>query len=199
VGLDGLEADEQLGGDLLVRVAAREQPQHLALARGEPVELLVRHRRLGPERVEHEPREARREHRVAVGDPAYGGGQLLGGHRLGDVAAGAGADDRDDVLGRVGHRQRQEPGRRLPDALEHGDATAVGHVHVEQHDVGLEPADDLHRLGHRGGLPDDVDELADLGTHPGPEELVVVDEHDPHLISHGAAPAVPRCRCRPST
>ena len=41
VGLDGLDRDEQLLGDLLVGVAAGDQPHHLALALGEPVEVLV--------------------------------------------------------------------------------------------------------------------------------------------------------------
>jgi hypothetical protein len=32
VGLDGLDRDEQLLGHFLVRVTARDQPQHLTLA-----------------------------------------------------------------------------------------------------------------------------------------------------------------------
>ena len=35
MGLDGLDRDEQLAGDLLVGVAAGDQPQHLALALGD--------------------------------------------------------------------------------------------------------------------------------------------------------------------
>ena len=72
VGLDGLDRDEQLLGDLLVGVAAGDQPHHLALALGEPVEVLVDggHLDRAGERVEHEAGQPRREHRVAVGDPA---------------------------------------------------------------------------------------------------------------------------------
>ena len=70
VGLDGLDRDEQLRRDLLVRVAAREQPQHLALARRQLVDLLVdgRRDRGVAEGVEHEPGQPRAEHDVAVGD-----------------------------------------------------------------------------------------------------------------------------------
>ena len=41
VRLDGLDRDEQLLGDLLVRVAAGDQPQDLAFALGELVEFGV--------------------------------------------------------------------------------------------------------------------------------------------------------------
>ena len=55
--------------DLLVAVAARDQLQHLALARGQRLQLGVgAHGLAGAERVEDEPREARREDGVALGD-----------------------------------------------------------------------------------------------------------------------------------
>ena len=61
MGLDRLHRDEQLLGDLLVGVAAGDQPQHLALALGEPVQVLVDRRGVGGgERVQHETGEARR-------------------------------------------------------------------------------------------------------------------------------------------
>ena len=34
VGLDGAQGDEKLARDLLVRLSAREQPQHLGLSLG---------------------------------------------------------------------------------------------------------------------------------------------------------------------
>src|SRR4051794_25543081 len=72
VGLDGLDRDEQLGGDLLVGVAARDQPHHLPLALGQPVEVLVDlgHLDRAREGVEHEAGESRREDRVAGGHAA---------------------------------------------------------------------------------------------------------------------------------
>src|SRR5450759_2554918 len=68
--LDRLDRDEQRGRDLAVAEAARDQPHHLLLARREPVELVVGHRDVpgaGPEGIEHEPGESRREDRVAAG------------------------------------------------------------------------------------------------------------------------------------
>ncbi len=56
VRLDRLDRDEQVRGDLLVGVAAGEQPEHVALPVGELVELGVGRRRLrAGERVQHEP------------------------------------------------------------------------------------------------------------------------------------------------
>ena len=66
--------------DLLVDVAARDVAQHLALARGELVELGVDHDRRAAlaarERVEHEAGQARGEDGVAAGHAAHGVGQL---------------------------------------------------------------------------------------------------------------------------
>src|SRR5699024_6456566 len=61
VGLDRLDRDEQFACDLLVGIAARDQPHHLALAVGEPVQVLVDLGHLdGPgEGVQHEAREPR--------------------------------------------------------------------------------------------------------------------------------------------
>jgi hypothetical protein len=41
VALDGLARDEQIAGDLLVGVTLGDQPQHLALPRGQLVELRI--------------------------------------------------------------------------------------------------------------------------------------------------------------
>ena len=137
----------------------------------------------GGERVEHEAREARREDGVALGDPLDRVGELGARDRLRHVAARAGADDADHVLGRVGDRQREElharPLRRDPG--DHALAAAVAEVDVEQDDVGVELADQRHRLRDAAGLADDVDGLAELAAHAGAEELVVVDEHDAPL------------------
>jgi DHA1 family chloramphenicol resistance protein-like MFS transporter len=62
VRLDRLHRDEELPRDLLVGVAARDEAHHLALAGGEPVELVLDGRDLagaGAERVKHEPCQSR--------------------------------------------------------------------------------------------------------------------------------------------
>ena len=132
------------------------------------------------ERVEHEPGEPRREHGVAVRDPAHRVGQLDPGDGLGHVAARAGADDRDHVLGGIGDREREEPlGRsalgHLADDLE---PAAAGHVHVEQDHVGLELDDQRHRLLDARGIAEHVDEPVELRPHTRAEERVVVHDHD---------------------
>src|SRR5829696_4891704 len=193
VGLDGLRRDAQPQGDLLVEVAAGEQLQDLALARGERVEVGVGARRRrgaarGPrgaagragEGVEDEPGQARGEDRVALVDAHDRVGELGRGDGLRDVAARARADDGDDVLGRVADAQRQEAGARagVGGAAQDLDAAAVGHVDVEQDHVGARLGDQGDGLVDRLGLPDDVDELAQLCAHAGAEEAVVVDEDD---------------------
>jgi hypothetical protein len=59
VGLDGLDRDEQLLGHLLVGVATGDQPHHLPLPLGQPVEVLVDvgHLDRAREGVEDEARE----------------------------------------------------------------------------------------------------------------------------------------------
>src|SRR5690606_40932811 len=104
VGLHCLDGDEQLLGDLLVRVAAGDQPQHLALALRQRVELRVDGGRLGGgEGVEDEPGQAGREDRVALRDPADGVGQLLTADVIVDVAEGAATDDSGTIHGHYRH------------------------------------------------------------------------------------------------
>ena len=58
------------------------------------------------------------------------------------------------------------------------EAAAVGHVHVEQHDVGGRRRDDLDGLRDGRRVAHDVDEPVELRSHPGAKQLVVVDEDD---------------------
>src|SRR5207249_4383205 len=100
---------------------------------------------------------ARREHCVAVRDARDGVDELVRRDRLGDVAACARAYDGDDILGRVAHGQREEPHIRIGTGYRFDDACAAasGHVHVEEHDVGLSIADHVDRgVDIRGGTHD---------------------------------------------
>ena len=89
--------------------------------------------------------------------------------RLGHVAARAGADDGDHVLGRVRPTARGSagPGARR-DAPDHLDAAAVRHLDVEQHDVGL-GLDDPSPIASPtvAGVAHDVDQPVELGAHAG--------------------------------
>src|SRR5204863_4398472 len=100
---------------------------------------------------------------------------LGAGDGLGHVAARARADHGDHVLGGVGYRQRQEAGV-CGGALDHLDAAAVRHVHVEEDDVGLGRLDLGHRLVDGRGVAHELDEVLELRANAGAEELVVI--HD---------------------
>ena len=145
------------------------------------------------ERVEHEARQARGEDRVAVGDAAHGVGQLVAGDRLRHVAARAGADDGDDVLRRVAHRQREEALGGAADGhlADHLDAAAARHLHVEQHHVGLGVEHEPHRVVDRRRVAEHVDEAVELGAHAGPEQVVVVDDDDGGHRSSTSSISVP--------
>ena len=72
------------------------------------------------------------------------------------------------------------------DRLEHGQPAAVGHVHVEQHDVGtLSRVMTAIASADAAGLADHVDPLAELGAHAGAEHRMVVDQHDPCAVIAG--------------
>ena len=149
----------------------RDEQQHVVLSGRQQVELGVGGRGdLAGEGVEDDPGEPRREDRVE---------QVGRRDRPGDVAAGARADDGDDVLGVVRHRQREEP-HAGPCAVHRGDhrLAAVGQVDVEQHDVGVLGADQGDRGLDGAGLADDRDRVVEARPQSGAEDLVVVDQHD---------------------
>ena len=105
MGLDGLDRQVEAAGHLLVGVPPGDEPQDVALAGGELVELGVgREGQRSGEGVEHEPGESRGEDGVTGGDPADGLDQLRSGDGLGQIAPGAGPDDGDDILGGIGNR-----------------------------------------------------------------------------------------------
>ena len=132
------------------------------------------------EGVEDEARQTRREHGVARRDPVDGLQELRARNRLGHVAAGAGPNDVDHVLGRVGDRQGQEAhlGMLGQDAAQDGVAAAARQVHIEQDDVGQALADELHRRPRLVGLPHHFDGVAQFGLDAGPEDRVVLDQED---------------------
>src|ERR1700733_1587418 len=187
----GLDRDEQLLADLPVGVALRDQPQHLAFAVGQLVKLGIERRlHLGArcrEGVQHEAGQPVREHRVAVGDPPDRVGKLGGGDRLGHVSPRAGPDHRDHVLGGVGRGQGQEAhvGEAGLDRLDDRVPAAAGHVHVQQHHVGDQRADQVDGRLHVVGLAHQLELPAELGPDTGPEQAVIVDQHDPGTHEHG--------------
>ena len=160
---------------------------YLPLPRGQQVQPRIdRRRRLPGERVQDEPRQPRREYRVTLEDAGDRGDQVSRRDRLRHVSAGAGPDHGDHVLRRVRDRQRQEPDVRvgLPDRLDHRQAAPVGHVDVHQNDVRLPRPDPLDGRGHVGGVPDQLERLAQLGADARQEQPVVVDQEHPDRPGH---------------
>ena len=160
-------------GDLLVAVAAGDQPQHLAFTGGQQVEVGIEdgaggglgH---GGEGVEHEPGQARREDGVAPGHPVDGLDELGPDDLLGDVAAGAGPDHADHVLGRVRDREGEELhlGVLVPDGLDDRPAAAAGHMDVEQDDVGQALEDQLDGGRASSASPMTLDRVGQLARMP---------------------------------
>ena len=75
---------------------------------------------------------------------------------------------------------------RLAHRLQDRPAATVGHVHVEEHHVGLEGGDRGHRLADGTGLAHDVDVGAQLRADARAEHRVVVDQEHPQarLLIH---------------
>ena len=131
--------------------------------------------------VQDEPGQAGRENRIALGDPSNRVDELDPRDRLGHVASCTGPDHRDDVLGSIGHRERQKAdvGVRGPHGFDHRLAATVGEVDIQEHHVGLALADQLDGGSHLVGLPDDPHGVTEFGPHPRPEQVVIVDQEDP--------------------
>jgi hypothetical protein len=195
VALDGLARDEQLARDLLVGVALGDQPQHLALPRGQLIKLGVKgwldvvRRGRGSEGVKNEAGQPVREHRVAVRHPPDRVREVARRDGLGHVAARARPDHRDHVLRGVRGRQRQELDLRvfLLNLGDDGVPAAAGQVDIEQDHVGEQPPDQLDGRGDVLRLPYHLDPRTELGPYAGAEQAVVVDE------DHARRPAGP-CR-----
>ena len=133
------------------------------------------------ERVEHEAGEPRREDGVAAGHAAHRVGQLGAGDRLGHVAARAGADDRDHVLGGVGDRQREEALGRPRLARRRGSpATPPPPGICTSSSTTSGSSSTMQRTASStvGGVAEHLDEAVELGAHAGAEQLVVVDDDD---------------------
>src|SRR5829696_3021103 len=188
VGLDRLHRDAEAQANLLVEVAAGYVAEDLPLAGGELVEVRVDllGRQVAGERIEHEAGEAGREDGIAVANPAHGVRELLARDRLGDVAPGSRADDRDHVAGIVGNGECEEALLRpeLRDLLDHLDAAPARHVHVEQYDLRPELRDRPHGVLDRLGLAEGLDSSLELGLDARAEDRVVVHDHDGGCGAH---------------
>src|SRR5439155_4887792 len=71
------------------------------------------------------------------------------------------------------------------------DAAAVGHVDVEQHDVGAQLGDGRDRVVDGGGVAHELDAPLELGPHPGAEQRMVVDDEDARHLGSASSTSVP--------
>jgi len=187
VGLHGLLADREAGGDLGVGEALGDEAQHAGLAGGERIQGREASGRWGwaaPGELGDEPAgDGRRDQGVAGRHDPHRVEELLGGDVLEQEPAGAGVEGVVDVLVEIERREHQDPrpavGRRFYDPAGGFDPVEVGHPDVHDHDVGIALAAESHRRGPVDGEPDDVEvvlggeDRAEGGAH---DVLVVGDD-----------------------
>ena len=74
--------------------------------------------------------------------------------------------------------RKRTPGRAAWTGRDHGVAATVGQVHIQEHHVGILGTDERHGRLDGAGLAHDADSRAEAGLQAGPEDLVIVDDHD---------------------
>jgi hypothetical protein len=183
----GGDADEQLGGDLLVAESAADQGQHFSLAIGQDVERRARgHGRTRPiDELADEPAgDAGRQQRLARRHDLDRPDQLDRLDVLEEEAAGAGSQGIDDVLVELEGREDQHP-----DVVECGvssdlagrlDAVDLRHLDVHEHHLRPLRPGQLNRVATVGGHTDHLDTGLGVEQHAeaGAHQSAVVREGD---------------------
>ncbi len=94
-------------------------------------------------------------------------------------------------------RRDEDDGRhpRRPDLPHHFEPVELGHLNVEQHDVGLELANHAHGRAAIAALPDDDDlrMLAEQRAHARARMRLVVGDEHAKRVGHAVAS---RAACR---
>src|SRR6185436_7903050 len=172
VGLDRADAEEELSGDLLIRVPECDQPEDLTLALGQVVLRLAHDEARGERRVHVDPVAEDRVDRI---------GELLVRRILDDVPLGAELEGLARVGGLVLHREDHHPCPRRAQLGDRIEPRPVAQREIENDDVGPQQSGALERLGHPGGLADDLDPARRLEhlPHAAAHDLVIVDEQGP--------------------
>src|SRR3990167_8643768 len=203
--------------DQLVAVAARDQQQDLALARREQIgrwatgRFQRRRRGLGRAGTEHRDQLGQHlgaDHGFAIQHLDDGLGQLVGLHRLDQVAVGAGAQGRGQIVFVFAHGEHQDAGARRG-VFQRGNGVHPAHtvqVVVEQDHVGpgrLRQA--AQGLADVARLADHLEALVlrQQGPQAAAKEVVVVDQQQLDAgcgcMGHGAGRVSDSsCRFRPS-
>ena len=148
-------------GDLPVGHAARDEHQDFVLARGEVVQdgRVARHAgalRLVAEGGDETCGDRGRDHAVAGGDDADAGDKVGGRRALEQKAAGAGLEALIDVFVQVEGREDKDARGLVAPQRDNGarrlDPVHHRHLHVHQHDVGIQAARQLQRLAAVAGF-----------------------------------------------
>ena len=192
--LDRVLADHEVGGDLGVGHSARDEPQHLRLARRELAERCRRSARRPPrELLDQPPRDRGREERAAVGHDPDRRDEALLGCVLEQETAGAGTQRVVDDLVEVERRQHEHARARLADddLPRRLDPVHHRHAHVHEHDIRCELECERDRLAAIGRLTDDLEPGHRGEDHPeaGSHELLVVcdEDADHRSLAYGSA------------
>jgi hypothetical protein len=95
-------------------------------------------------------------------------------------------DHVDHIFGSVrdGDGEELHLGMGLLHRLDHRPSPTTGQMDIEEDNLGLTLADHLDGRRHLVGLTDQLDMAADLGPHPGPEQIVIIDEEHPDRVGH---------------
>ncbi len=193
---DGVLGDEQALRDLVRPQVLVEQQQDLDLAGGEYARDLLRDA-VEPaafaNAVEQPAGDTAGERGLAADDAAQERRDLLGRLGLQEVARGACADRREEVL--LGVRRREHDHlavrRLLADAGKRREAVHPGHGQVEEDEIGLEPLCGPDGLLAVRRVADDLEALLREERGEGiPGKGMVIDEQD----SLGHAPLIGRER-----
>ena len=142
-------AEHELGGDLAVALPARDEPEHLLLARGQPVRARGS---AGPHQRLH-PREVRR--RAEPREDAAGGLQLERGRVVVPERAAGEADQRTRAGGLVGRLELLPQPRGAAEERQRGAGVAGGELDRPRRER-------RHRLQHGAVLA--VRDLRELGA-----------------------------------
>ncbi len=178
--LDRLLGDPQKLRHLLVRRAARSEPENLELALGQAVRVTA----VVPDRPERCERKLTAVVNAPVARPNDRAQRVDEIRRLDGLAHeahGAGRERGVDDGLVIGARNDHDPhsrveGSKPPDAR---DAAHAGHAQVEQHRVGLLVVDQLEQLVAGGGARQYVDPgLAERQLESREEEWMIVGQND---------------------
>ena len=209
-----LHRNKQLLANLAVRIATREQPQDLQLAARERIHcwvlslLRLRGGRTRGKSIKDKTRQARREIRIPAVHLHHRLDQIRAGNILRHVATRARPNQRNHVLRRIRHAQRQKhrPRRLVCCPVNNGEAAAVGHVDIKKHHVRGGTRNALQRLRDGPSIAHDLNLRGhrQLRTHARAEDGVIINQKDLHHAHNATAsstsvpsPGVEEIRTRP--